>query len=314
VPFFAASNGDWVRSTPVFDGNTLFVGDMRETLVALDGATGEERWRVDLPARFDRPVPDFGFASSPLVDGDHLYLQAADSLVKLDKRTGATSWRTLEQGSGMTSSGAFSSPILATLAGVRQLVVQTREALHGVDPHSGRVLWSQPVPNFRGMNILTPVVVGDAIFTSPYRHGSFRYDVARADDAWTVTTAWSNKASGYMSTPVVADGHLFLHLGNERLDCLDLATGESRWRSEPVGKYWSMVRRGDKILALSERGILHLLRADPGAFRQLASRKVADQETWGHLAASGNELFVRELRAISAWRWNPVPPTEPGGR
>ena len=82
VPFFAAKNGSWVRSTPAFDGESLYVGGIREVLVKLDAGTGEERWRVDFPARFGTGVPDFGFASSPLVAGEHLYVQAANSIVK----------------------------------------------------------------------------------------------------------------------------------------------------------------------------------------------------------------------------------------
>ena len=90
VPFFARANGDWVRSTPAWDGSTLFVGDMSEVLVALDGETGVELWRVDFPDRYGTPVPDFGFASSPLVAGSFVFIQAANSLVKLDKHTGHT--------------------------------------------------------------------------------------------------------------------------------------------------------------------------------------------------------------------------------
>jgi outer membrane protein assembly factor BamB len=306
VPFFAASNGDWVRSTPAWDGATLYVGDMREVLVALDGKTGDVRWRVDLPERFEQPIPDFGFASSPLVDDGAVYVQAANSLVKLDAKTGETVWRALDGKGKITESGAFSSPVLATLGGKRQLVVLTRLALHGVDPEDGSVLWRQEVPNFRGMNILTPTVVGDAIFTSPYRERSYRYDVGRpaADGPFTVATAWDNPATGYMSSAVVVDGHAYMHLGNRRLDCIDLATGESRWRtSESFGKYWSMVTDGSKILALDETGELILFAADPAGFRALDRREVGDPETWGHLAVAGDELFVRELEAVSMWRW-----------
>lgn len=303
VPFFAAKNGDWVRSTPAYDGKTLFVGDMREVLRALDGETGEERWRLDLPAQFKTEPPMFGFASSPLVDGDALYVQAADSVLKLAKDTGAVLWRALARVPDETSSGAFSSPVLADLAGTRQLVVLTRLALHGLDPATGRVLWSQDVPNFRGTHVLTPVVVGDTVFTSPYNEGSFLFRIKQDGAAFAVETVWRNKASGYMSSPVVAVGHVFHHLGNGRLDCLELATGESRWRSDALGKYWSLVLRDDKILALAEDGALYLLRANPAAFTLLDKRQLADQETWGHLAVAGNEIFVRELEGVSAWRW-----------
>ncbi len=95
VPFFANSNGDWVRSTPACDGEALYVGDMSEVVVVLDGASGTELWRVNFPARYDTPVPNFGFASSPLVIGNFLYVQAANSFIKLDMRTGRTIWRSL---------------------------------------------------------------------------------------------------------------------------------------------------------------------------------------------------------------------------
>jgi outer membrane protein assembly factor BamB len=306
VPFFAAANGDWVRSTPAFDGKTLFVGDMQEVLVALDGDTGEVRWKVDVPARFGTGVPDFGFASSPLLDGDHVYVQAANSLVKLSKKDGSTTWRALESSDEIQASGAFSSPIFATLHGVRQLVVQTRHTLFGVDPESGRELWKQPVPSFRGMNILTPAIHGDAIFTSPYRQKSFLYTVQKNGDDWSVGETWTNPATAYMSSPVVIDGHAYVHLGNGRVDCIELATGESKWRSESFGKYWSMTFQGDKILALSENGSLYLMRADPAGFALLDQRDVSDQESWGYLAVSGDQVFVRELEAIAAYRWAPA--------
>ena len=305
VPFFARANGDWVRSTPAWDGRTLYVGDMSEVLLALDGESGEVKWRVDFPALFGTDVPPFGFASSPLVDGDHLYVQAANSLVKMDARDGSVVWRRLEVPGDMTDAGAFSSPVLATLGGIRQIVTQDRNALHGVDPDEGGVIWSMPLPHFRGMHILTPAVWGDFVFTSPYRVRSYMMRIA---EGHIPLEAWTHKATGYMSSPVIVDGHAYLHLGNKRVECIDLETGESRWRSkESFGKYWSMAWRGDRILALDEDGTLYLLAADPAAFTVLDRREVADTEAWGHIAVSGEELFVRDLEGISAFRWGGGP-------
>jgi outer membrane protein assembly factor BamB len=307
VPFFAASNGDWVRSTPAYDGETLFVGDMKELLVALDGTTGEVRWQVDLPRRFGADVPDFGFASSPLVDGEFVYVQAANSLVKLNKNTGETVWRSLEHSGSMGAGGAFSSPVVAEIHGKRQLVVLTRHELSGVDLETGEVLWSIEVPNFRGMNILTPVVHENAVFTSPYKNQSRLYEVSESSDGLRVEEAWSNKASGYMSSPIVIDGHAYLHLGNRRVECIDLASGDSRWRSESFGKYWSMVYQGERVLALDEEGILYLFRATPDRFELLDTREISDDETWGHIAVVGDTVLVRELEGIVAYRWGPAP-------
>lgn len=302
VPFFAASNGSWIRSTPALDGDRLFVAGMRDVLVSLDAKTGEEQWRVDFAAEFKSPLPAFGFVSSPLVDGDALYVQAGAALVKLEKKTGKVSWRALQDDGGMLGS-AFSSPVFATLAGRRQLLVQTREKLAGVDPQTGDVLWEQKVPSFRGMNILTPTVFGDAIFTSSYQNKSWLYQVTKPAEAFEVKEAWSEKSQGYMSSPVVIDGQAYLHLQNQRFTCIDLKTGERKWTSQPFGKYCSLVAQGDLILALDQKGELLLIKANPNEFELLGRRQVSEQETWAHLAVCGDEVFVRELNGLSVFRW-----------
>ncbi|MEM8964748.1 MAG: PQQ-binding-like beta-propeller repeat protein, partial [Acidobacteriota bacterium] len=138
VPFFAARNGSWIRSTPAFDGERLIVGGIREVLVALDGDTGEEVWRIDFPAQYGTEMPPFGFVCSPMVDGEFVYVEAAGSFFKLQSATGEVVWRTERFSSGdMMSEGTFSSPVKATIAGREQILVQTRQELKGVDPETG---------------------------------------------------------------------------------------------------------------------------------------------------------------------------------
>jgi outer membrane protein assembly factor BamB len=300
VPFFAAANGDWIRATPACDGERLYVAGMRDVLVCLAAADGKEIWRVDFVEQLKTPVPSFGFVSSPLIGGEHVIVQAGASVVKLDKLTGKIVWRSLADGGGMWGS-AFSSPVLATLGGREQLVVQTREKLAGLDMTTGEPLWQQTVPAFRGMNILTPTILGDGIFTSSYGGKSFLYHLAA--DGKAVSEAWQNKTQAYMSSPVVIGGHAYLHLRNQRFTCLDLATGKEAWTTTPFGQYWSLIARGDRILALDHRGDLRLIRATPEKFDLLSSRKISDDESWAHLAISGNQLFVRELNALAAYRW-----------
>lgn len=305
VPFFAASNGSWMRATPAFDGESLYVAGMRDVLVSLNATTGEEQWRVDFVEEFSTPLPAFGFVSSPLLDGDSIYVQAGASLVKLNKQTGEIIWRALEEEGGMMES-AFSSPVIATLAGQRQLVVQSRQKLVGVDPAAGEVLWEREVPSYRGMNILTPVVFGDAVFTSSYQNKSWLFNVAKSDDKFQVEEVWNNNAQAYMSTPVVVDGHAYLHLQNQRFTCIDLKSGERKWTSKPYGKYSSILAQRDLILALHQNGELLLFKANPEAFELLDQRTVSDQDTWAHVAVCGDEVFIRELNAISVFRWNEV--------
>lgn len=303
VPFYAKSRGDWIRATPATNGKLVFVAGMRDVLVAVDAVTGKEQWSVDFVKKYGTKVPDFGLVCSPLLDGDAIFIQAANSLIRLKQDTGEVVWRSFEGKPGVMSAGSFSSPVLATVHGQRQLVVQSREALAGIDPETGRMLWSHPVPSYRGMNILTPTLHGDSVFTSSYQNRSWLFSISKADGAFNVQESWSNNAQGYMSSPVIIDGHAYLHMGNQRFTCIDLKTGVRVWNSDSFGKYASLVAQGDRILALDERGYLLLIKADPKGFQLLDQRKVVAEDTWAHLAVCGDEVFVRELRAMSAFRW-----------
>ena len=154
-----------------------------------------------------------------------------------------------------------------------------------------------------GMNILTPTVRGYTIFTSAYGGGSQLLGIKRQEQGFQAETVWKTALQGYMSTPVVIDGHAYLHLRSQRFTCLDLGTGEQKWTTQAYGQDWSLVAQHDRILALDQRGELMLIHATPEKFDLLDSRKVSEQETWGHLAVSGDQVFVRELKGISAYRW-----------
>jgi outer membrane protein assembly factor BamB len=302
VPFMAKRNGDWIRSTPAYDGESLYVAGMRDVLVCLDAKSGEERWRVDFVEKFKTPLPAFGCVCAPLVVGEHVYMQAGAGFCKVNKRTGEVVWRVLVDAGGMFGS-AFSSPVYAPILGKDQLIVQTRQKMAGVDAESGEALWSMDIPAMLGMNILTPVVAGDAVFTSSYGGGSRLLKFERVDGKIEPGVAWKAPLQGYMSNPIVIDGHAYLHMRNQRFTCVDLVNGKQKWTTTPYGEYWSLVARGDKILALDQRGDLLLIRATPKKFDLLDSRKISDQETWGHVGVAGDEIFVRELKGISAYRW-----------
>ena len=302
VPFFAKANGDWIRSTPAYDGESLYVAGMKDVLVCLNAQTGQTRWTIDFVKQFSTTLPAFGFVCSPLVDGNDLYVQAGAAFFKLDKKTGKVIWRTLQDEGGMYGS-AFSSPYITELLGRRQVLVQTREKLAGVDPETGDVLWSRAIPAFRGMNILTPTVEGNTIFTSSYGGKSFLFTLKKEGEKFDLAETWTNKACGYMSSPVVIDHYLYLHLQNQRFTCINLATGKSQWTTPPFGKYWSIVANKDRILALDDGGELLLIRANPEKFEKLDSRKISEDPTWAHLAVIGDEVFIRELNAMVVYRW-----------
>lgn len=308
VPFFAAKNGSWIRSTPLFHAGLLYVGGMLDYLVCLDASTGDIIWDQRLDEVFDAPKPEFGFVSSPIIHDGALYVQGGGGFVKLDPKTGEIHWRVLVDSDGMLGS-AFSSPTFSVIQETPTLVVQTRSDLTGIAPDSGEVLWRQPVKAFRGMNILTPTIHDSKILTSSYGGKSHLFEPVTTSvggsKSWTVNELWANKLQGYMSSPTVIDGFAYLQLKNQRAACFEVATGDIRWIStRRFGKYWSTIHQKDRILALDQTGELLLIRAQPEKLEILDRREISDQDTWAHIAAAPNKLFVRELKGLRVFQWS----------
>jgi outer membrane protein assembly factor BamB len=276
---------------------------MRDMLHSVNAETGAINWKVDFVERYDTPLPAFGMVCSPLIDGDDLYVQAGSGFVKLDKNTGISIWRTLQDKGGMFGS-AFSSPVIKEINGKSQVVVQTRTDLAAVNPKNGKELWKKPIKAFRGMNILTPTVIGNSIFTSSYGGKSLLFNVQKEEKNTKLVQNWENRQEGYMSGPIILNGYCYIHLRKQRITCLDMKNGETKWiSSESFGKYMSMVSNGKEILALDEDGTLYLINPNPEKFVIKGSRKISESPTWAHLAISGNQLFVRELESLVCYSW-----------
>lgn len=307
VPFFAAKNGSWIRATPVADDDTVYVAGICDVLVAIELSTGKEKWRLDFVQKLKTPKPDFGFVCSPLVDQEAIYVQAGGAFQKINKKSGEIIWSSLKGQGGMMGS-AFSSPTFASIAGQEQIIVQTREELAGVEKANGKVLWQKKIPSFRGMNILTPIAIGDAVFTSTYGGTTQLLEIkptsADKNAPVTANSAWSLKYEGNMTTPVIIKEHAYFLGKDRKAICVNTKTGKEGWRSEKTfGEYWSMVANGDQILALDNRGILFLIKANPKELTIESEFKVSDSETWAHIAVAGNEIIIRDLNQLTSFQW-----------
>jgi len=303
VPFFAAKNGSWIRSTPALANDKLFVAGMRDHLLCIDTKTGKRLWEINFPKEFKTPVPSFGCVCSPMVDDKYVYMQAGAAFCKIEQDTGKMVWQSMKDKGGMYDS-AFSSPVFATLRDKEQILVQSRTELAGVDIDSGGILWRQPIKAFRGMNILTPLPYNNGVYTSAYGGRSHFFGIKRDQQSWKSAEQWENKGQAYMGSPILFEDHVYLHLRNQRFACYNLKTGKEAWVSdERFGKYMSLVRQGNKILGLDQNGMLYLINATPERLVIMDSKKISNQETWAHLAVSDGQVAIRELNAIALYDW-----------
>ena len=199
---------------------------------------------------------------------------------------------------------AFSSLVIAEVAGKNQLLAQTREELAGLDIASGKVMWRYKVKSFRGMNILTPTIIGDTLFTSTYGGGSSLFTISTDNQGMNVSKTWSHKTEGYMSSPIIHEGHRYMHGRDKRFHCFEAKTGNLKWSSvKKFIHYASLVSNKERALALTADGNLLLIELTPSGFKLVDTHKISDSPTWAHLAVCGEELFVRELKGLAKLQW-----------
>ena len=109
-------------------------------------------------------------------------------------------------------------------------------------------------------------------------------------------------------------GQIQLPAGNRRFSCLDPQSEAILWTSKEIfGQYWSLAANGNTILALDQKGELLLIEANSERFSLLDRRNITKKPTWAHVAVAGDAVFVRELQAIAAYRWQEdnTPPSQP---
>ena len=311
VPFFANSNGSWIRSTPILNDGFLYVMGMQERLVCIWATDGQISWELDIPFKLGTPEPSFGGVSSPMIHEGALFVQAGGGMIKVNTKDGQLIWSSAISRDAMNQS-PFASPRIYTFGESQQLVSLGRTALTGMSPVDGSILWQQEVPAFRGMNILTPTFADGRILTATYGGKAHLFSPSMGEDqTWQVEEKWNQKFQGYMSSPVIVDHYAYLHGRSGRMVCLDIHTGEIKWTStESLGKYCSMVTNGEKILVLSSNGQLRLLAANPSEYEVFDSFRITKDDTWAHIGLADNQVFIRALDRLSVFEWGESLSTE----
>ncbi|HEX9189142.1 MAG TPA: PQQ-binding-like beta-propeller repeat protein, partial [Vicinamibacteria bacterium] len=290
--FESVMAGDGPRSTPAIDGGFVYALGVNGVLTALDLASGRLLFEKDVLAENGARRPEHGVASSPLVvDGVVVVLTGGPggrSLVAYDARTGERRW------SGGDDPAAYSSPRVATLAGVRQVVVLSLDSLAGHDIRTGAVLWRDPWPG-RAEKVSQPVVLGDdRVFVSMgYGVGGRMVKVARsAGGTWRADLVWETRQLKAKFTQVVAHRGFLYGLDEGVLVCLDPKDGERRWKSGRYG-HGQVLLVDDLLLVQAEDGEVVLVEPSPERHVELARFQAVEGRAWATPALVGDLLLVR---------------------
>jgi outer membrane protein assembly factor BamB len=302
----AFAHGPGPKATPAVAAGRVFTFGISGVLSTYDAASGRVVWRKEFFKEFPYTSPLYGAAQSPVVDGGRVIVHVGGggngALTAFDAATGAVVWAWKGDGP------AYASPVVAEIAGTRQVITFTESLLVGVAADTGRLLWKVPFTTDYTQNAVTPVVQGNLILFSGLDHPvqALRV-VASKGSGWTTEKVWENPdVALYMSSPVLAAGRLygFSHRRKGQLFCLDAATGKTLWLADGrQGENASLVMAGGTLLALTTEGELIVADAGGAAFKVLKRYTVADSPTWAHLAVVGDGVLVKDERNLAYLRF-----------
>ena len=307
---FKSLFGAGPQSTPTVSGGKLYSYGATGLLTCFDAEKGKQLWQADTFKEFAPPPLTFGAASSPLVEGDNVYVNVGGkgaSVVAFNKDDGKVAWKQLDDKASYASGIAFGPP------GKRQVAFLTQQGLRGFDAKDGKKLWEFELVDKLNESSTTPVFVGKTLLASSVTFGMVGLKLEPSDDGVKVKQVWKNPAlTCYFSTPIpVGKKHVYVVAGKlsftptSTLYCVDVETGQPTWQKEKVGKYHAaLMRTGDeKLLMLSDLGEMVLIDPDPEGYKELARTKFKkSDQIWAHPAVSGGLLFYRDERDLYCLR------------
>lgn len=302
--FVETMGGDGPRATPTYhDGRVYALGALGE-LRSLDAVTGKVFWRRNILSDANASNLSWGMAAAPLIVDDKVIVlpggRDGRSVAAYDHRTGEPVWTALDDRQ------SYTSPMLVTLGGLRQLLVVSATRAVGLMVDDGRLLWEFPWGNGQGISVAQPLLLGDdrVFLSASYGTGAVAFEVQRVGDAFTTTTLWQNqRMKNKFTSSVLHEGFIY-GLDERILACINASTGDSVWKGGRYG-YGQLVLVGDRLIVITEAGDLVLVRATPEGHDEVARFAALDGKTWNHPTIVDGRLLVRNLREMAAFDVRP---------
>jgi outer membrane protein assembly factor BamB len=293
-----ALGGVGPRATPTVHEGRVFAHGATGILNCIDARTGKLLWSHDTIAEHGGEVVTWGKAGSPLIVDDRIVVSVGGpnkgSIVAYDIATGKQAWAAGNRQS------SYATPVLTTLAGVRQILSVDEDFLTARRAEDGAELWEFPWPSNSGSSAAAaqPVPLGEdrVLLTKGYGLGAEVIQVSRDGDKFATESIWKKQSvlKNKMSNVLVRDGFAY-GLDDVFLQCVDLNNGRQKWkkRRSPSFGHGQTLLVGDAIVVLSEAGEIILVEASPTKYRELASLQAIEGVTWNNPALSGPLLLVR---------------------
>jgi outer membrane protein assembly factor BamB len=292
-------NAGGPRVAPTIDtaAGLVFAISQYGEVAALNWKDGKEVWKKELISDYGGRLPDWGYSGAPVIDGDNIIMtpgSAQGTVICLKKKTGETVWQTKD----LTDAAHYSSAILATIEGVKQIVQLTDNTLAGINPADGTILW-RSIRRGRTAVIPTPVVFKNLIYvTSGYNAGCSCVEVKKTGDKFEVAELWNNKDMVNHHGGVIRVGpNVYGHSDSKGWVCQEIATGKVHWQEKSFGKGSIAYADNRFVLRSEDKGTLALIEANPAAYKEhgrFEQPNRSREKAWAHPVISNGKLYVRD--------------------
>ncbi len=301
----APRNG-YARAAPTCEEGRVYALSRLGHLHCLDARTGERIWQTHCVRDFNGQHAEHFFCAPPAVAGERLFLctgGAAGCVVALNKHTGGLLWR-----GGPPDPAGQALPVVVRLGNREVLLAYSSKALLALDPATGQTLWTVPRPTPFGNNIAQPLLLGDRLLISSGDGGGtalLSVTDTRAAPVWE-----TREYHTLFATPVVVGDLLFLSSNTRRqgLVCAELSTGRVHWINPRFDKYTTLLRAGDRLLALeAAKGDLVVLAPSAAGCREITRFKPLGKHSWTPPLLAGDLLIVRNTAELACFQLPAAP-------
>ena len=302
--FRETMGGNGPRATPTWHEGRVYALGATGELRVLDAQTGDLFWGVNILADNGAENLQWGMVASPLIVDEMVIAlpggSPGSSVAAYHKLTGEPIWKSLDDRQ------AYTSPMLVNLAGVRQILVVSRERIMGLRPEDGSFLWGYPWSIDNGVNVAQPVIMNESrVFISTgYGRGAAVFELRRGESGFSAHTVWENtRMKNKFTSSVLHDGYIY-GLDEAILACIDPQTGERMWKGGRYG-YGQVLAASGHLIVSTERGELVLVEATPESHREVARFAAIQGKTWNHPAIADGVILVRNAKEMAAYAVRP---------
>ena len=299
--------------SPVTDGTAVYAMTGVGVLKAFDFA-GNELWVRDIQQDYGKFGLNWGYASSPLLYGDSLYVEVLHGMktkdpsyvLRIDTKSGKTVWRVERHTDAIRESpDSYTTPALLKYGDRVEIVISGADCVTGHDPATGKELWRatglNPDHHSDYRTIASTVVFGDLFFVPTRVRPLLAFRAGGRGDISESHRLWSFNNGPDVPTPVT-DGKYFYTVNDRGIMwCLDARTGQEIWGSQrlkPAVYSSSPVLADGKLYVSNEDGLTTVVKAG-AKFEVLAENDLAGY-TLSSPAISDGHIFLRTAQFLYA--------------